>query len=330
MEREFGWMERIARELGVSVSFNLLQSDAAPDLWRTMLGHLDRVNAAGLDIHAQIAGRPNGVLMTWGGTAVPFLPYPSYMPLHALPLDEKLARLRAPGLRERLCAEKPFSIGEFEDFIIRSRHKVFRLGDPPDYEPPAAQSAAAIATARGVDPNEVVFDWLMEDDGRGILYFPIFNYAANDCDVLHTLLSHPHTRLGLGDGGAHCGAICDASAPTFLLTFWTRGRTRGPTLPLERVVQILSWDTASFYGLGDRGRLVPGARADLNVLDLGALRLHAPRLVWDLPAGGRRFVQDADGYRATFVAGQQTFDRGEPTGARPGRLVRGRRSAPAA
>lgn len=329
MADEYVWMRRLAAETGCSVSFNLLQTDQKPDLWKHMLELLDSAEREGLPIWAQVSGRPNGILMTWAGTAVPFLPYPSYMPLHHLPFEQRLAKLREPGLRDKVVAEKPFSFGEFEDFIISSFHKMYRLGDAPNYEPEPSEAATAVAARTGELPAGVVWDWMMENDGRGIVYFPIFNYAEQNLDTLRTLLQHPRTRLGLGDGGAHCGAICDASIQTFMLTHWVRDRTRGPKLGLEQVVKTLSSDTAEFYGLRDRGRLAPGYKADVNVIDLDALRLHAPELIYDLPADGRRFVQRADGYVHTIVSGEVVRSHGEPTGKLPGRLVRGPRSAPA-
>lgn len=329
MAEEFTWMRALASETGVRVSFNLLQTDQKPELWQTMLAKLDVAEREGLPIWAQVAGRPNGILMTWQGSAIPFLPYPSYMPLHHLPFDKRLARLREPGLRDKVIAEKPFSIGPFEDFIISSFHKMYRLGEQPDYEPDPSASASARASREGGSAQGIVWDWMMEDEGRGIVYFPIFGYAQGDFETLRHLLEHPRTRLGLGDGGAHCGAVCDASIQTFMLTHWVRDRTRGPKLGLERVVQIMSRDTATFYGLDDRGLVRPGYKADLNVIDFERLRLQAPRIVHDLPADGRRFVQDAEGFVATIVSGAITQRDGQPTGELPGVLVRGPKSNPA-
>jgi len=329
MAEEYPWMHRLAAETGCAVSFNLLQTDQKPDLWKQMLELLDGADKAGLPIWAQVSGRPNGILMTWAGTAVPFMPYPSYMPLHHLPFAERLDKLRDPALRAKVVGEKPFSFGEFEDYIISSFHKMYRLGETPNYEPEPSEAATAVAARTGEAAPGVVWDWMMENDGRGIVYFPIFNYAEQNHDALRTLLQHPRTRLGLGDGGAHCGAICDASIQTFMLTHWVRDRTRGPKLGLEEVVKTLSADTADFYGLADRGRIKPGYKADLNVIDGAGLRLHAPEMIYDLPADGRRFVQRADGYVHTIVAGEVVRSHGQPTGKLPGRLVRGRQPAPA-
>jgi N-acyl-D-aspartate/D-glutamate deacylase len=328
MADEFDWFSRLARETGRPVSFNLLQSDQAPELWKTLLEKLDSAHDA--PIFAQISGRPNGIMMTWGGTAHPFLLYPSYMPLHHLPLEERLTKLREPGFREKLVSETPFSAGEFEDFIMGAFDKMFLLGEQPDYEPEGSKSAAAIAEREGRSPKEVVFDWLMQDDGKGIVYFPIFNYSHQSMDVLHELLQHPKTRLGLGDGGAHCGVICDASIQSFMLTHWTRDRTRGPTFSLESMVKTCSSETARAYGLLDRGRLAPGYRADVNVIDYDQLQLGAPYMAHDLPTGARRLLQRAGGYRYTLVAGEIAFESGKPTDARQGRLIRGPQAAPPA
>jgi N-acyl-D-amino-acid deacylase len=324
MAEEYPWMRRLAAEVGCSVSFNLLQTDQKPDLWKSLLDQLDLAERDGLPIWAQVAGRPNGILMTWAGTAVPFMPYPSYMPLHGLPFAERLPRLRDAQLRDRVIHEKPFSFGTFEDYIISSFHKMYRLGEAPNYEPDPDDAATAVAARTGERPAGVVWDWMMEADGRGIVYFPIFNYAACNLDALRTLLQHPRTRLGLGDGGAHCGAICDASIQTFMLTHWVRDRTRGARLSLEEVVKTISSDTASFYGLDDRGRVEVGYKADLNVIDFDGLKLYAPEMVYDLPADGRRFVQRADGYTHTIVSGEVVRAHGQPTGKLPGKLVRGR------
>jgi N-acyl-D-amino-acid deacylase len=324
MADEYPWMRRLAAEVGCTVSFNLLQTDQKPDLWKSLLDQLDLAERDGLPIWAQVAGRPNGILMTWAGTAVPFMPYPSYMPLHGLPFAERLPRLRDASLRDRVIHEKPFSFGTFEDYIISSFHKMYRLGEAPNYEPDPDDCATAVAARTGERPAGVVWDWLMEADGRGIVYFPIFNYAACNLDALRTLLQHPRTRLGLGDGGAHCGAICDASIQTFMLTHWVRDRARGAKLSLEEVVKTISSDTASFYGLDDRGRVEVGYKADLNVIDFDALKLYAPEMIYDLPADGRRFVQRADGYTHTIVSGEVIRAHGQPTGKLPGKLVRGR------
>jgi N-acyl-D-aspartate/D-glutamate deacylase len=200
--------------------------------------------------------------------------------------------------------------------------QMFPLGDPPDYEPPASASVEAVAAREGRTPQEVVLDWLLEQDGRAFLFAPLASYAGNNLDAIHEMISDPTTVLGLSDGGAHCGLICDVSMPTYLLTHWVNGRTRGDRLGLEHAISLQTSRTAAAYGFADRGVLAPGKRADINLIDLDRMHLHAPEMVHDLPAGGRRLIQKADGYAATLVAGTVTFERGEPTGERPGRLVR--------
>ncbi len=328
MPKELPWMTQIAREFRLPVSFNLLQTDPAPELYRDLLGELDRLVAEGLPIRAQVAGRPAGVLMSWEGTVNPFLSSPHYLELMHLPVNERIAQLRRPEVRRAIVGDTPFSLGEFEDYILASFHKMFQLGATPDYEPEQNQSAAAMAQALGCTAREVVYDWLMEHDGRGVVYFPIFGYSGFDHEALRQMLVHPGTVLGLADGGAHCGAICDVSMPTFMLTHWARDRHRGPRIPLEQVVKGQTLDSAELYGLRDRGIIKRGYRADLNVIDWDALTLEAPRIAYDLPAGGRRFVQGARGYRATLVSGTFVSEQDERTGARPGRLLRGVQEGP--
>jgi N-acyl-D-aspartate/D-glutamate deacylase len=203
--------------------------------------------------------------------------------------------------------------------------KTFVLGDPPDYEPGPERSLAGIAAATGRSPLEVAYDVMLEDDGRTVLYVPLLGYSAGNLDAAREMLLHPRSALGLADGGAHCGAICDASMPTFMLTHWVRDRQRGERLPLELVVRRQTSDTARLYGLGDRGTIGVGKAGDLNVIDFDNLHVHPPVVVDDLPAGGRRLIQGATGYVATIKSGEVTFDHGEDTGARPGVLLRGSR-----
>ena len=207
---------------------------------------------------------------------------------------------------------------------MRKWTQIFPLGDPPDYEPPISASVAAVAEREGRQPEEVVLDWLLERDGEALLFAPLVSYVDHDHEAIRQIMTHPSSVVGLSDGGAHCGLICDVSMPTYLITHWARDRSRGPRLALEDVVRMQTARTAAVYGLADRGVLAPGMRADLNVIDYEGLRLHAPEMVFDLPADGRRLVQRVDGYRATVCAGEVTFEDAEPTGARPGGLVRGK------
>jgi N-acyl-D-aspartate/D-glutamate deacylase len=205
-------------------------------------------------------------------------------------------------------------------------HKVFPLGEPPDYEPAPDKSVKAVAEREGRDPFELLYDWMLELDGRQLLMLAILSYSEGDLEALREMLEHPNSAFGLGDGGAHCGAICDASMTTFLLSHWARDRTRGPRLPIEWVVKKMTTDTAALYGLDDRGLLAPGKKADLNVIDFENLGLDLPVLVHDLPAGAPRLIQRARGYSATIVSGVVTLRDGEHTGELPGRLIRGARS----
>ena len=208
-------------------------------------------------------------------------------------------------------------------YLLTNFAKYFPLGDPPDYEPAREISVAARAEREGRTPAEVTYDVMLERDGRELLYMPFANYTEYNLDALREMLLDPATALGLSDGGAHCGLICDASMPTYMLTHWVRDRNRGERLPIEMIVKRQTSDTARFYGLSDRGVLAPGMKADVNVIDFDALRLHAPQMVFDLPAGGRRLIQRADGYKYTVVSGEVTFEDGEATDAMPGKLIRG-------
>jgi N-acyl-D-aspartate/D-glutamate deacylase len=254
----------------------------------------------------------------------PFITHPTYRAMADLPIDERVARLRQPDVRAALLAEEPATGSPVARVLMSRWNQIFPLGDPPDYEPPASSAVQAVADRVGRRPEEVVLDWLLERDGRALLFAPLTSYVDYDLDAVRELMVHPRTVLGLSDGGAHCGLICDASMPTFLLTHWARDRTRGERIPLEEAVRLQTSSTAALYGFGDRGVVAAGKKADLNIVDFDGLHLHAPQMVFDLPAGGRRLVQRVDGYVATLVAGEVTMQDGEPTGARPGRLVRAR------
>jgi N-acyl-D-aspartate/D-glutamate deacylase len=255
-------------------------------------------------------------------TANPFILHPSYRELDELPLAVKVRRLSDPALRARLLAETPgpglvFNLPSLTDY-----QRMFPMGDWPDYEPGPESSVAAIAARRGQFPAEVALDCMLENDGTSLLYAPIANFAAGNLDAAFEMLRHPYTISGLSDGGAHVGMICDGSFPTFMLTHWTRDRRCGERLGLAEAVRMQTADTAAWIGLADRGRIAPGLRADINVIDYDGLRLRAPEVWHDLPAGGRRLVQRAEGYELTMVGGEVTYWAGEPTEALPGRLIR--------
>jgi N-acyl-D-aspartate/D-glutamate deacylase len=252
----------------------------------------------------------------------PFTTHPTYRAIARLPLAERVARLRDPEVQAALLAEQPYTRNPIAVGLMQRFDQIFPLGDPPDYEPHPSTSIAAVAQATGRQAEAVALEWLLERDGHALLFAPLASYVEGDHEAIRTMMTHPATVLGLSDGGAHCGLICDASMPTYLLTHWVRDRSRGERLALEQAVHLQTARTAAVYGLTDRGTLAAGKRADVNLVDLDGLRLHAPEMVFDLPAAGRRLVQRADGYVATVVRGEVTFEHGEPTGARPGRLVR--------
>jgi N-acyl-D-aspartate/D-glutamate deacylase len=326
---EFSWMEKLTRLTGRPVTFACLQNDLDPTQWQRLLRMTEASNARGARIVPQVAARPTGLLLGLEGTFHPFLFHPSYAEVAMLPLAERVRRLRDPALRARILSESPKTELPIVAYIAASFHKLFPLGDPPDYEPAPEQSVAAIAEREGRSAQEVAYDLLLARDGRELLYFPLLGYAEQNFDALHTMLTHPQAVVGLSDGGAHCGIICDASMPTFLLTHWVRDRHRGARLSLEQAVRLQTHNTAALFGLADRGILAPGLRADVNAIDLEALRLAPPEIVFDLPARGRRLVQCVAGYRMTVQSGQPIYEDGEPTGALPGRLLRGPQTASA-
>ncbi len=323
-------MRRIVETSGRPLSFSLVQSPRAPESYKALLGYLADAGAAGLSMKAQAATRPVGVLFGLELTINPFTQNPSYQGIRSLPLAERVARLRDPEFRRTLLAEEAGDRRGFAGTQPRNWDKMFLMGEIPDYEPTADQTVAAVAARAGLDPAEVALDHMLADDGRGMLYLPFLNYASGSLDPAYEMLNHPQVVPGLSDGGAHVGMICDGSFPTTNLVHWTRDRTRGPKLPLEQMVKAQCRDTAELVGLYDRGLVAPGYRADLNVIDYGRLKLRAPQVAYDLPAGGRRLIQRADGYTATLVAGNVTYRDGEPTGALPGRLLRGAQPAPLA
>jgi N-acyl-D-amino-acid deacylase len=327
MEIELPWMTQLARDNNLPVAFALVQTDQTPDTWKRLLAALDETHKENVPLYGAVAGRPAGILMAWLGSTHPFMSHPLWQEIAALPWAEKLARLRDPQVRARLTDMAALmSSAQYDTrtaYLTQSFHKMYALGAEPDYEPPQEQSIASIAERDGRTPLEVAYDMLMDLDGKGIVYFPSFNYAYNDLSQLHTELQHPRTMMSLADGGAHCGYICDVSMPTYMLTHWARDRRRGPTLPLELMVQRQTRDTARIYGLEDRGLLRPGYLADVNIIDFDRLRIPPPYVAFDLPAGGRRLVQTAEGYRATLKAGETIMEDGERTGALPGKLMRG-------
>jgi len=326
-EAEFAMLRRMVEQSGRPLSFSLVQSPIHPQAYKTLLGALEDAVAAGLPMKAQVAARPVGVLLGFELTLNPFSFHPTYREMAKASLAERVARLSDPDVRRQLLSEE--AVGPARG-MITGWARMHLMSSEPDYEPTADTTVAALAQARGVSPEELVLDHMLGAGGRAMLYVPLLNYAEGSLDPAYAMLGHADTVPGLSDGGAHVGMICDGSFPTSMLTHWTRDRTRGPKLSLEHVIRMQTADTAATVGLYDRGRLTRGMRADVNIIDYGALRLHAPQVAYDLPAGGRRLIQRADGYVATIVAGEVTYRGGEPTDALPGRLLRGPQAAPVA
>jgi N-acyl-D-amino-acid deacylase len=329
---EFEWMGALSRETGLPVTFAALQSIAKELPLEEQIATMRKENAAGANIVAQIALRGNGIVMAWRGTVHPFRFKPAWAEIEALPWEQQLARLQDPAFKSRMLAEEnvmPESdIIEFLRVVAGGWFIQFEMDPDFDYEPTAAESILARAAAAGVDPAEYAYDLLMKDDGTGFIYFPILNYADGNLDFLEALQRSDDTVNSLSDGGAHCGTICDAASPTFMLQHWVRDRKRAAGRPdgkitLENAIKRQCHDTARLYGLDDRGVIAPGYMADLNVIDLAAIKLGKPWLAFDLPAGGKRLLQKAEGYVATIKSGVVTFANGEWTGETPGGLIRG-------
>jgi N-acyl-D-aspartate/D-glutamate deacylase len=316
VDGEFDMFRRIVGRLGLRMSFTLNQKHSDPDGWRRLLALTEAANDDGLAIKGQVLGRPTGLLLGHELTQSPFSASRTYRALGTLAFEARIAELRKPEVRAAIIAEAETSNG-------RSLGRMFELGDDVDYEPSLDDSIEAKAQRAGVPPYAYAYDLLLEESGRKILFDPAQNYADGSLSAPYEMMTHRDTILGLGDGGAHCGLICDASYPTTMLAYWTRDRVRGPRLELPEVVRMLSAANAEAIGLKDRGLLAKGYKADINVIDYDALRLHRPEAVYDLPSGGRRIVQRADGYVATIVSGQVTYRDGVATDALPGKVVRG-------
>ncbi|BBX26656.1 N-acyl-D-amino-acid deacylase family protein [Mycolicibacterium alvei] len=330
-KKELEWMRRLGEEIDCAMSFALIQVDADPNLWREQLDLSAAAHQAGSRLFPQVAARPFGMLLGFPGHHA-FTHRPTYRRLQAECTRAELAeRLADPQVRAAILAEEDLPIDPtklFDGMFMLAQNvadRLYHIGEPPDYEPTAERTVAAIAKQRGLDPLAAMYDLMLEANAGAMLMYPMFNYSDGNHDAIREMLTHPAGVLGLSDGGAHCSMICDASYPTFLLTHWARDRHRGEKLPLEYVIRKQSHDTAQLYGMSDRGVIGVGKKADINVIDLDALTLHAPSMAYDLPAGGKRLVQGASGYDATIVSGAVTRRHGVDTGARPGRLVRGTR-----
>ncbi len=320
---EWPWMRRLAAVTGQPVSVNVNQPDSAPEVWRDVLRLLDEAQTDGLPIYAQVAGRSIGILYCLQGSVHPLMFHPAFHEIMHLPLDEQLTALSEPERRRRIIEDVPDDGGFMQKAVLDKLDRMWLTDDGNiDYEPTGDDSIGARARHQGVPPMALVLDQLVALEGNGMIYAPFFNYSYGDLAFTYEANRHPFTRNGLSDAGAHCGAICDGGMPTFMLTHWTRDRTRGPKLSLEHVVHRQTAQTAAFYGLADRGLVAPGMRADLNLIDYDRLAFGPARMAHDLPAEGRRLVQKATGYVATWCNGIQTVADDEFTGELPGSLLR--------
>ncbi len=332
--QELDLIERIARTSGRPVSFTVQQSKEQPERWRDLMAKAEALTASGFDVKGQVAPRPIGLLMGLQATTNPFSQCRAYARVARLPLDERLGALREPDRRQRILdshaamttGDDAFAglafLGRFDDMYV--------LDDPVDYDLDAGRSLGVAARKAGVNAAEYVYDLLLEREGRQLIYAPFFNFAHGNLDAVREMITSPVAMFGLSDAGAHCGFICDASMTTSYLSVWGRDRATRDGLPIEKIVHQITQRPASHVGWLDRGVVAPGYLGDLNVIDLDAIGCHPPRLVTDLPAGGRRLIQQAEGYRATVKRGAVTFVEGEHTGELPGRLVRGARPTPGA
>jgi N-acyl-D-amino-acid deacylase len=331
-KREVEWMKKLSAEIERPVTFAMLQNETEPNLWREIMTESIEAADHGAQLYPQIAARPFG-LMIGLQTHHAFARRPTFVRLLAETdsLEALAAAMREPENKNAILGEEnlpadPANIFDgMTDMIAVTLHRLYAIGDPPDYEPTADRCVDAIAKAQGVEPIEVASDLFAAGEGTNMLMMPIFNYVDGDHEVIREQLTNPYCVSGLSDGGAHCGMICDASIPTFMLTHWARDRSRGEKFEIEFIVKKQTKDTADLFGLTDRGTLEVGKKADLNVIDFDNLKLRSVKLVHDLPAGGRRLLQKAEGYDYTILSGEITREKGADTGARPGRLVRGAR-----
>ncbi len=325
-DHEWPWMRQLVARSGRTVCVNLNQTDTAPDLWRDVLAKLDEDRANGIPIFAQVHGRTVGLLMCLEGSYHPLMFHPAYQEIASLSLAERCSAMTDGPIRDRLINEIPDDGGVFETAVLDSLAKTWAVVDGDiDYEPDPSDSLASVAARTGTPAIQLAIDHLLTANGHGMLSSPFFNYSYGDLSYTYEVHMNPSTRIGLADAGAHVRVICDGGTPTFMLTHWTRDRRRGPKMPLAYVIHRQTRQTAELYGLGDRGLLAPGMRADINVIDYDNLTFGKPRMAWDLPGGAPRLVQKARGYRHTFVDGIETVANDQFTGELPGRLVRGPR-----
>lgn len=328
IDEEFAILKRVSQQSGRPVTFTLAQTLEHPDAWRRGLPLLRQAKEDGVSMKAQIIGRATGLLLGFGVSYNPFSRRPTYVALAKLPLTNVIEELRKPDVRRKILTEKDGAAKYHALTFLTWFDRMFVLGDPPNYHPSLEQSIAALAAREGVTAEEYIYEAMLKDDGRALIYLTLGNYVDGTLDTVTTMLNDENTVLGLGDGGAHYGMVCDAGYPTFMLTYWGRDAAAENRISIPTLVKKLSADPAATVALHDRGYIKVGYKADLNVIDLSNLRLHAPIAVYDLPANGRRLKQPADGFVATIVNGEVTYRDGVHTGKLPGRLIRGTQPIP--
>jgi N-acyl-D-amino-acid deacylase len=324
---EFEWMKQVGQETGRPLWFLMTDRYSDPERWRRLMGNVHEARDAGAHVTAQIAGRAVGIILGLSTSLTPFSGRPSFAALDGMPQADRVAKLKEPEVRAQILSEDNSDellskLPPLQRAIATMWDRMYILNDPPEYEPEPEAAVETAARLAGKSPQEFVYDFLTEGDGGGMLLFPVTNFVTGDLEPVHEMMQDEATIIGLGDGGAHCGQICDASMPTFMLTHWTRDRTRGGKFPVEWAVRRITSETADFFGFKDRGRLAEGLIADVNIIDYDKLQIRRPEILFDLPAGGRRLVQRADGYVATIKSGVTIFENGEATGELPGKLVR--------
>ena len=321
-DSEFDIFKTMSKESGRPISITVEQQDARPEWWLQLLDGIQEAQSEGVNMYGQVPPRATGILMGLTATLNPFRFHPSYMEIAELSLEERVKIMNTSDFREKLLKENAVSINPLVDEIVNSYGKMFRLGEPANYEPDPETSFDSLANLSNMTAEEIAYDAMLEKEGRALIYHPLFNYQTGDLSLVEKMLKHPYTISGLGDAGAHCGAISDASFPTTLVQHWSRDRDRGDKLPLETVIKMQTSETANLLGISDRGVIEEGYKADINVIDYEGLTLHEPEIINDLPAGGRRLVQKASGYDYTIVSGEIAFIKGEATGKLNGRLIR--------
>ena len=321
-DSEFDIFKTMSKESGRPISITVEQQDARPEWWIQLLDGIEQAQSEGINMFGQVPPRATGILMGLTATLNPFRFYPSYMEIADLSLEDRVEIMKREDFREKLLQEKGVSINPLVDEIVTSYGKMFKLGEPANYEPDTKDSFKSLADSSNMTAEEIAYESMLEKEGKALIYHPLFNYQTGDLSLVEKMLKHPYTISGLGDAGAHCGAISDASFPTTLVQHWSRDRTKGEKLPLETVIKMQTSETANLLGIEDRGVIEEGYKADINAIDYEGLTLHEPEIINDLPAGGRRLVQKASGYDYTIVSGEIAFIKGEATGVLNGRLIR--------